>query len=293
MNRLYIASLTLLSAALSSTVFAAPEATVLFAQPGTMVIDAAGVARSVKRGDVLQSGERLSTPPGGISQLKLLDGSLIGLRADSEVKITPPPPAAVDKGLQVVSLTKGAVRVVGAELMDDKKPSRFTLHSGLATLQLKGADLESSITPPSTGPKPAGGADAGSNNRMLVGTGTIASGTTVTPLEQRQLAFVGAEDSPRVKSLPDNLGTPRIVEIAKYNIPGGEFNDRLNSGGGSKVSSKDVGSRTSSVSTLAVSANQSSDTTNARVNTQLLSTFKTDTSKLRIISPKIKFTTFP
>jgi hypothetical protein len=289
MNRLYIASLTLLSAALSSTVFAAPEATVLFAQPGTMVIDAAGVARSVKRGDVLQSGERLSTPPGGISQLKLLDGSLIGLRADSEVKITPPPPAAVDKGLQVVSLTKGAVRVVGAELMDDKKPSRFTLHSGLATLQVKGADLESSVVAPTSGPRPAGGADAGSYNRMLVGTGSIESDSTKKPLELGTLTFVGHGGLPIVKKEP-NYPPLRISDAPKPDIPGGPLSNTL--GGGQKTS-RFVGSQTSSVITSTASANQSSDTTNARVNTQLLSTFKTDTSKLRIINPKFKFTTFP
>ena len=135
MNRFFIGSLTLLGASLASSVFAATEATVLFAQPGTVIIDAEGVSRPVKRGDVVQSGERLSTPPGGISQLKLLDGSLLGVRPDSEVKITPPPLAA-DKGLQVVSLTKGTVRVLGAELMDAKSPSRFTLQSGLANLQL-------------------------------------------------------------------------------------------------------------------------------------------------------------
>jgi hypothetical protein len=191
---------TLLATWIALPAFAAPEATVLFAQPGTQIISPTGVSRPVKKGDVVQTGERLVTPPGGISQIKLLDGSLVGLRPDSELKIALPP-AASDKGVQVVSLTKGAARVVGAELMDDKKPSRFTLQSGLATLQLKGADLESSIVP-ATGPNPVVGGDAGSYNRMLVGTGTIGNsgGTGGTALLPREVNYVGP-----------NIGSPPLV----------------------------------------------------------------------------------
>ena len=183
-------TLILLAASLASTSFAATEGTVLFAQPGTQIIEPSGAVRSVKRGDRVNTGDRLITGPGAIAQVKLLDGSLLGLRPESEMKITVPP-AAADKSLQVVSLTKGAVRVIGSELMDGKKPSRFSLESGLASLKLKGADLESSIVPPTTGARPQGGAEAGSYHRMVVGTGSVGTGGgVITPLVPRAPVFV-------------------------------------------------------------------------------------------------------
>lgn len=207
MKQLLIASLALLTASLASTVFAAGQAIVLFAQPGTIIVDANGVSRPAKRGDVVQTEERLSTPPGAISQLKLLDGSLLGLRPDSEMKIALTP-ATSDKDLQLVSLNKGAVHVLGAELMDAKNTSRFVLQSGKATLRTKGADLESSVTTRSAGTEPASAPSPGSSNRMLVGSGSIESGGKVVPLVPRETFFVDdATDA-----------GPKNVELAELSL---------------------------------------------------------------------------
>jgi hypothetical protein len=190
MKHLLIGTLALAGTALSSTAFSAPAATLLFSQPGTQILDQNGLPRPAKRGDVLQTGERLVTPPGAISQLRLPDGSLLGMRPDSELKIDLPPQAS-DQAQRTVSLRRGTVRVVGAELMDAKKPSHFTLQTGLATLKLQGADLESALVPPESGQKP-GSTAAGSYNRLLVGTGSIGNGALVEPLAPRQVSFVGA-----------------------------------------------------------------------------------------------------
>jgi len=190
MKHLLIGTLALAGTALSSTAFSAPAATLLFSQPGTQILDENGLPRPAKRGDVLQTGERLVTPPGAISQLRLPDGSLLGMRPDSELKIDLPPQAS-DQAQRTVSLRRGTVRVVGAELMDAKRPSHFTLQTGLATLKLQGADLESALVPPESGQKP-GSTAAGSYNRLLVGTGSIGNGALVEPLAPRQVSFVGA-----------------------------------------------------------------------------------------------------
>jgi hypothetical protein len=89
-----------------------------------------------------------------------------------------------------VSLVRGTARVIGAELMDTNKQSRFTLQSGPATLKLKGADLESALIRPDT-TKPSGVSDAGSYNRLLTGSGSIGNGTALETLPIRQVSFVG------------------------------------------------------------------------------------------------------
>lgn len=165
--------------------WAAPAATLLFTQPGSQIVDGNGATRPAQRGDVLQVGERVLTPEGTITQLLLPDGSIIGMRPGSELKFDPPAPGADPAPL--VSLVRGAVRVIGSELMDPKRPSTVTLQSGLATLKLKGADLESRVVTE----KAPDATDPGSYNRLLVGSGSIGKGTLVEPLATRQVSFVG------------------------------------------------------------------------------------------------------
>jgi hypothetical protein len=176
-------------ACMGSAASAAPAATLLFTQPGSQIVNGNGSIRPAKRGDLVQEGERLLTPPGAISQIRLPDGSLVGLRPDTELKFDLPAPTS--QAPQVVSLVRGTARVIGAELMDANKQSTFTLQSGPATLKLKGADLESALVRLDA-IKPSGASDAGSYNRLLTGSGSISSGSALEVLPIRQVSFVGA-----------------------------------------------------------------------------------------------------
>ena len=161
---------------------AAPAGTVLFTQTGSQIVDANGIPRPAQRGDVLQHGERLQTPEGGISQVLMQDGSILGVRPGTELRFDPPAANAPT----VVSLLQGSVRVIGAELMDARRTSAMTLMSGPATLQLKAADVETTVV----GDK-RGTMDPGSYSRLLTGTASIGKGALVEPLPTRQVSFVG------------------------------------------------------------------------------------------------------
>ena len=161
---------------LAHAVGAQTAGTVLFAQAGTQIVSASGAARAAKKGDVLQTGDRLLTPAGAISQVLLPDGSLIGMRPDSELKITAAPLGSDNKA-PVLALVNGAARVIGAELMDSQKVSNLTLQSGTATVQLKGADMESAVVKADAlQASAASGSAPGSYQRLLLGTGTVANG---------------------------------------------------------------------------------------------------------------------
>ena len=181
---------TLAALGFVQVVAAETAGTVLFAQPGTQIVGESGVARAAVKGDVLQTGERLLTPAGAISQVVLPDGSLVGMRPDSELKITPAPAGSGSKA-PVVGLISGSARVIGAELMDNKKISNFTLQSGTATVNLKAADLESAVVKPDAKPAAGAGAAPGSYQRLLVGTANVANGNQTAALTPRQVSFVG------------------------------------------------------------------------------------------------------
>lgn len=179
--------------------------TVLFAQPGTQIVGESGATRAAKKGDVLQTGERLVTPAGAISQLMLPDGSLVGMRPESELRITPAA-AGSDSKAPVVGLISGTARVIGAELMDSKKISNFTLQSGSATVNLKGADLESAVVKADAKPTSGtAGTAPGSYQRLLVGTASVVNGNQVAALAPQQVSFVGGANT-RPVTLAGNAG---------------------------------------------------------------------------------------
>jgi hypothetical protein len=169
---------------LSTAVLAAPAGTVLFTQTGSQIVGADGTARPAQRGDVLQHGEKLLTPAGGISQILMQDGSILGVRPETELRFDPP----IGSALPAVSLLQGSVRVIAAELMDAKRPSAMTLRSGEATLRLKGGDVETTVVDD----KQRRAVEPGSYSRLITGNASIGKGSLVEPLSPRQVSFVGS-----------------------------------------------------------------------------------------------------
>lgn len=212
--------------------------TLVFALPGVQIIDASGMARPARQGDVLRSGERLLTPPDAISQLKLPDGSLVAMRPGSELKIELP--AAVSGPAPIVlSLLNGAVRVVGADLMDKLKPALVTLQAGQTSLRLSGADIESAVLRPGARPGLPGAADAGTPgtyNRLAAGSAILTSGTVVEPLPIRQVSFVAVNNplptilptvSSTIFSSAALVGGLRTLPVSPLPAPTGTSTDKL------------------------------------------------------------------
>jgi hypothetical protein len=214
MKKILSTSFTALGLGVTLTAWSAPAGILLFTQPGSQIFDAKGQSRPAKQGDALQPGERLITPPGGISQVRLPDGSLVGLRPASEIKFDGPK-ATSDNAPNALSLVKGAARIIGTELMDGKKVSSFSFQSGPATLKLQGADLETAVVKPDDG-KPAGGVDPGSYNRLLVGTASVGNGAQVETLAPRQVSFVSTTALAPIKltSVSPTLFSPTVTLLS-------------------------------------------------------------------------------
>jgi hypothetical protein len=214
MKNILFTSFTALGLGVTLTAWSAPAGTLLFTQPGSQIVEDNGQSRPAKQGDMLQPGERLITPPGGISQVLLPDGSLVGLRPASEIKFDGPR-ATSDNAVSAISLIRGAARLIGTELMDGKKVSSFTLQSGPATLKLKGADLETAVVKPDDG-KPVGGVDPGSYNRLLTGVASVGNGSQVETLAPRQVSFVSTTALAPIKltSVSPTLFSPTITGLS-------------------------------------------------------------------------------
>ncbi|WP_371323522.1 FecR family protein [Dechloromonas sp. ZY10] len=181
-------------------------ATVLFSQSGSQIINAAGNSRPASRGERLQTGERLVTPANAISQIKLPDGSLVGVRPGSELSIDS------SSRQQTIAVQQGGVRVIGAELIKPQASSNLVVQTPQARVELRAGDLETAVTRPPAGNRQDG--EAGSYNRLQAGAASLQKpGAPSQGLDLRQTTFV--DNSGKLAQLGATLPPPTAGEAPR------------------------------------------------------------------------------
>ena len=191
-------------AAFAATAWAAPAGTLLFARGDLQIIDAAGSARVGKAGDLLQPGERVVTRDGAVCQIKLWDGSLVGVRPDTELKFELPEQASA-RAKHVIAIVKGGLRVVNVDLRDGRARVPVQLMSPTGRVDLTNADAESRVVSPEALQK-AGVKDAGLYTRLQAGTGIVRTGTVEVPIALRTVTF-----TPRLDVAPTVIAAAGTV----------------------------------------------------------------------------------
>ena len=178
-----------------------PEgAQVIFTNDKLTVIDAKGIERTVKQGDFVQPGERLVAPPGVMGQLRLPDGTLVGARPGTDLKLDTLVKAL---GKNIVTLNEGSVRVVNVEPPKGLKPMPVEIVTPVSKLQLTGGDGESIHM--KAGNKR--GVEPGTYNRLQTGVATMQNAAGGLPLKQNEGGFSGRpETAPApIATLPQAL----------------------------------------------------------------------------------------
>lgn len=175
-------------------------AQVIFTNDKLTVIDARGVERVAKQGDFIQPGERLITPPGVVGQIKLPDGTLLGARPGTDIKLDSIVKAL---GKNVVTLNDGNLRVVNVEPPKGPKPMPMDVISPISTLQIQAGDGEAIHLKPGNRQK----VDPGTYNRLQQGTAVVRTDKGELPLPPMQPVFAPKEGVPMVPiaTLPTTL----------------------------------------------------------------------------------------
>lgn len=157
-------------------------AQVIFTNDKLTVIDAKGVERKVGQGEFIQPGERVLTPPGVIGQIKLPDGTLLGARPGTDLKLE-----AILKSLgkNVLVLNEGNVRVVNIEPTKGPKPMPMDVISPVSTMQLISGDGEAIHVKPGS----KTGVEPGTYNRLQMGNAVVRNDKGELPLPPMQPIF--------------------------------------------------------------------------------------------------------
>ena len=175
-------------------------AQVIFTNDKLTVIDAKGVERAVRQGDFVQPGERLITPPGVIGQLRLPDGTLLGARPGTDLKLDS---LVKSLGKNVLVLNEGNVRVVNVEPPKGPKPMPVDVISPVSTLQIIAGDGEAIHVKPGNKQN----VEPGTYNRLQQGTAVVRNDRGELPLPPMQPVFaprLGVPLAP-IAFLPINL----------------------------------------------------------------------------------------
>lgn len=183
-SRLVTSISTVILAIYGLPVLAAGEAAqVIFTNDKLIVIDAKGIERAVKQGDFIQPGERVVTSPGVIGQIRLPDGTLLGARPGTDIKLESFL-GAIDKNVLV--LNEGNVRVINLESSRGPKPLPVDIVSPNSTMKLSGGDGETIHV--KVGDRR--NADPGTYTRLQMGVASLSNPTGNLKLSPLQSSFV-------------------------------------------------------------------------------------------------------
>lgn len=176
-------------------------AQVIFTNDKLTIVDAKGVERVARQGDFIQPGERLITPPGVIGQIRLPDGTLLGARPGTDLKLESIVGAL---GKNILVLNEGNVRVVNVEPPKGPKPLPMDVVSPLSTLEITAGDGEAiHVTPDSKKPS----VEPGTYNRLQLGTAVVRNDKGEMPLSPLQPVFAPKSGVPLapIAFLPSSL----------------------------------------------------------------------------------------
>jgi hypothetical protein len=129
--------------ALAAPLPAAANGVLYFLTGPVSIAGADGKARTAKKGEKVLPSERVVTGENAMAQPKMDDGSFVGVRPDSELRVQTYRPTGTDAG-SVLVLDKGSVRVLNLETDPKIRPLPVQLQAGDgAAVMLRGGDLES------------------------------------------------------------------------------------------------------------------------------------------------------
>lgn len=157
------------------------------------ILAANGQSRPAQKGQDISEGETVITGANASAQLKMIDGGLLALRPDSQLKMD----AYVFKGREDgsekanMSLVKGGLRAISG-LIGKTNKQNYAITTPTATIGIRGTDHEPVvIAPPLPGAPPLPN-PPGTYDKVNVGSTTMSNQAGTTFVNPNQVGFAGA-----------------------------------------------------------------------------------------------------
>jgi hypothetical protein len=162
-----------------------------FVAGSVKVVSAQGVERPAAKGEGFSAGDTLVTGPDGTAQIRMSDGGLMAVRADTHLRLDQYVFSGREDGTErsLVSLFKGGFRAVTG-LIGNRNKDRYAIRTPTATIGIRGTDHEPVVITPGT----AGGFQPGTYERVYRGAAIIETDKGRLLISPNQVGFAGRRD---------------------------------------------------------------------------------------------------
>jgi hypothetical protein len=204
----------LLALAAPGIVSAAEAGKFQFVSGSVKVVSAAGVERTAAKGDAFNPGDTVVTGPASSAQIRMTDGGLMAIRADTQMKLDQYVFSGREDGTErkLVSLIKGGFRTITG-LIGNRNKDNYKIFTPSATIGIRGTDHEPVVIPPGTV-----GVQAGTYDRVYRGATVIETDKGKLIVNPNQVGFTPGKGVAPVllPKIPDFYDTkPGKPDVAK------------------------------------------------------------------------------
>ncbi|MBI1892290.1 MAG: FecR domain-containing protein [Burkholderiales bacterium] len=160
-----------------------------FVAGSVSVIDNQGKQRAAQKGAEIAEGETLSTAENGTAQVRMIDGGIIALRPDTQLKISAYRYQGKEDGSEnaLFSLIRGGLRAITGAVGKTNKEN-YKIKTASATIGIRGTDHEAVVVLPSQA-NPSNGLQAGTYDKVNVGATSLTTNAGVAYVGPNQVGF--------------------------------------------------------------------------------------------------------
>lgn len=169
------------------------------------IVDAAGKERAAQKGQEVNEGETLLTAAGSSAQLRMIDGGILALRPETQLKLDNYVFHGTEDGSEnaLLSLVKGGLRTITG-LIGRQNKEKLKLRTPTATIGIRGTDHEPMVLlePP---PNVVANNPPGTYDKVNVGATSLSTqgGTVVIGPNQVGFAASATQAPVLLPKLPD------------------------------------------------------------------------------------------
>jgi len=191
-----------------------------FVNGQVQVTNKAGQVHSLQKADAVNESDTVTTAKDGSAQIKMLDGGLIAVRSDSQLKFDSFVFTGEADGTErsFFSLVRGGFRAITG-LIGHKNKANYRITTAGATIGVRGTDHETFVVVP--GSDLAAIAPVGTYNKVNVGETVMTTDKGTISILPNQMGFSSAADQlPQLQ--PVNLNIYTVVPTPALQGDGGK-----------------------------------------------------------------------
>ena len=191
-----------------------------FVNGQVQITNNAGQVRSLQKADAVNESDTVTTAKDASAQIKMMDGGLIAVRSDSQLKFDKFVFAGEEDGTErsFFSLLRGGFRAITG-LVGHKNKANYRITTAGATIGVRGTDHETFVVVP--GSDMAAIAPIGTYNKVNVGETVMTTDKGTINILPNQMGFSSAADQlPQLQ--PVNLNIYTVVPSPAVQGNGGQ-----------------------------------------------------------------------